>query len=61
MGLKELRRERGLTIEQLAMLARVDKSTISRAERGLLNLGPATIVRISRALKVSLRRIVEDE
>lgn len=57
MGLKELRMERGLTTEHLAILAYVDKSTISRAERGLQRLRPETVVRISRALKVSPSKI----
>jgi transcriptional regulator with XRE-family HTH domain len=58
-GLRTVREERGLTIEHVAVLANVDKSTISRAERGLQTLRPATVVRISRALKVSPSRIVE--
>ena len=61
MGLRKLRRQRGLTLEQVAVLAGVDKSTVSRAERGLQKLRPDSIVRISRALKVPPRRIVEEE
>jgi transcriptional regulator with XRE-family HTH domain len=38
MGLREIRKERGLTLAQVAMLAGVDKATISRAERGLQKL-----------------------
>ena len=59
MVLKRIRKQRGLTIEQIAVLADVDKSTISRAERGLQTLSPDTIVKISKALKVSPQRIVE--
>ena len=59
MGLRSIREQRGLTIEQLALLAKVHKSTISRAERGLLQLGPETVVRLSRALKVSPDRLVD--
>ncbi len=61
MGLRQLRKQRGLTIEQVAMLAGVDKSTISRAERGLHNLSPESAVKISLALKVSIQRIVGDD
>ena len=60
MGLRELRTQRGLTIEQIAVLARVDQSTISRAERGHQRLNPETIVRISKALKVPPRRIMNE-
>ena len=61
MGLRKIRRQRGLTIEQVAMLAGVDQSTISRAERGLQRLRPESVVKTSRALKVPPRRIVEEE
>jgi transcriptional regulator with XRE-family HTH domain len=59
MSLAKIRKQRGLTIEHVAVLADVDKSTISRAERGLQTLRPETVVRLSKALKVSPRRIVE--
>ncbi len=61
MGLRKIRSQRGLTIEQVAMLAGVDQSTISRAERGLQRLRPESVVKISRALKVPPRKIVEEE
>lgn len=53
MTMQSIRLGRGLTTEQLAVLAGVHKSTISRAERGIHDLSPQTIVRLSRALKVS--------
>ncbi len=59
--LRDARKQRNLTLEQVAVLAGVDKSTVSRAERGLQKLRPDSIVRISRALKVPPRRIVEEE
>ena len=55
--LRALRRERGLTVEHLAFLAGVSKSTISKAERGLHQLRPETVVILSRALKVSPQRL----
>lgn len=58
MNLAKLRKQRGLTIEHVAVLAGVHKSTISRAERGLQTLKPETVVKISKALKVSPSRIV---
>ena len=57
MALREIMKERGLTTEQVAVLGEVDKSTISRAARGLHKLRPMTVVRISKALKVSPDRI----
>ena len=56
--LRTIRHGRGLSIELVALLAGVDKSTISRAERGLQELGPETVARIARALKVSPSRIM---
>jgi transcriptional regulator with XRE-family HTH domain len=55
--LRQIREERGLTLDQLGVLAGVDASTISRAERGLQGLRPETVVRLSRALKVKTGRI----
>lgn len=51
--------ERGLTIERRRQLATAGRSTISRAERGLQTLRPETVVKLSKALKVSPRRISE--
>jgi transcriptional regulator with XRE-family HTH domain len=59
MGLARIRKQRGLSIEHVALLADVHKSTISRAERGLQTLKPETVVKLSKALKVSPSRIVE--
>ncbi len=59
MGLKELRLERGLTTEHVAVICGVDKSTISRAERGIYKLSPWSVVKISKALKVSPSKITE--
>lgn len=61
MGLRQLREKRGLTLEQAAVLGGVSVATISRAERGLQNLSPSSVVKISKALKVSPSRIVGTE
>ena len=55
--LRELRQARGLTVDQTALLAGVNKATISRYERGLHELHPLAIVKLSKALKVSVERI----
>ncbi len=57
MGLKAVRRERDLTCEQIGLLADADKSTVSRYERGLSTMRPESIVRLSKALKVSVARL----
>lgn len=57
MGLRDIRRSRGLTLEAVAFLADVDPATISRIERGEVKPRPATVVRIPRGLGVSVHRI----
>jgi transcriptional regulator with XRE-family HTH domain len=55
--LRELRRQRGLTLEALAYLAEVDPATISRVERGLVIPQRHTVVRLARALGISIARL----
>lgn len=50
--LRELRNERGLTQEQLAELAGVDRNYIGQIERGERNVALVNIVTIAQALKV---------
>jgi transcriptional regulator with XRE-family HTH domain len=50
--LKELRRQRGLTVEAVAILAGVDQGTVSRLERGLVEARPETIVALARGLGI---------
>lgn len=54
---QELRRKRGLTLEDLSVLSGLDVGTISRVERGIVTPRPRTILRLARALKVSPKRI----
>lgn len=59
MTLRELRKERQLTLEALGLLAGVDVATISRIERGLVEARPQTIVKLARGLGMSARRMAE--
>jgi transcriptional regulator with XRE-family HTH domain len=64
MGLRELRKQRGLTLEAVAYLAGVDQATVSRLERGLVKPTPETTVRLARGLGISiarLRRLLADQ
>ncbi len=58
MGLHELRKARGLTLEAFAYLADVDIATISRIERRLVKPRRETVVRLARALGMSVGRLV---
>ncbi len=62
MGLRELRAERGLTLEALGVLGDVDAATISRIERGLSKGSPDVVVKLAKALGISatrMRRLVD--
>ena len=52
LHLKKLRLERGLSQEQLGMIAELDRTYISGIERGVRNVSLTNIFRISRALNV---------
>lgn len=49
----ELRRAAGLSQEELADRAEVDRTYVSQVERGLRNLTISVLARISRALKTT--------
>jgi transcriptional regulator with XRE-family HTH domain len=59
MDLRELRKERGLSLEALGYLAGVDQATISRIERGLAEPRRDTVVRLARALRIGAKRMAE--
>jgi transcriptional regulator with XRE-family HTH domain len=55
--LLELRHERGLSVEAVALLAEIDKGTVSRLERGLIKARPATVVKLAKALAIRAERM----
>jgi transcriptional regulator with XRE-family HTH domain len=55
--LKDLFAERGLRYDAAAMLADVDKATISRIANGKARPRPETVVRLAKALGISARRM----
>jgi len=57
MGLRELRKERGLSLEAVSVLAGIDLATVSRLERGLHEPRPATIVKLARGLGIRAKRM----
>src|SRR2546428_6422514 len=56
---RQLRLERGLTLEEVAARSGCSLGSLSQIERGLGNPSFATLVRISHALRVSVGRLVE--
>ncbi len=57
--IKTLRREKGLTQEKLAELAKVDPKSIIDIENGKRNPTFRTINKISLVLKVSTSKLIE--
>jgi transcriptional regulator with XRE-family HTH domain len=57
MGLRDLRRQRGWTLEAVAYLAGVDQGTVSRVERGLVEPTPETTVTLARTFGISIARL----
>lgn len=62
-NIKELRKKRNLTQEQLGRLIGKDKTQISKIEKGMRNLTISTILEIMRALnaKFSFRIFIDEE
>ena len=58
--LKRIRLERGLSQEELASLARLDRTYISSCETGRRNATIRTIARLSAALDVDASALVSD-
>lgn len=53
--MKELRKEMGLSQEELALLCELDRSYIGSVERGERNISLINIYKISKALNVSIK------
>jgi transcriptional regulator with XRE-family HTH domain len=59
-SIRRLRKQRGLTQEDLAEKSRISRNYISDIERGVRNPGLLALVDLARALKVPLRELVEE-
>jgi len=57
--LADTRREKNFSQEQLAFDADIDLSTISKIERGVLNVSVFNIYKIAKALKVSPKDLLD--
>ena len=58
--IRTLRKERGLSQEDLAELSGLDRTYISGIERGLRNVALRNIAALAQALGVSLADLFED-
>jgi len=59
--LKELRRRRVLTMEELAEKAGVGRNTVWRLEHGVMGAQPHTVRKLAKALGVEPEELVKTE
>ncbi len=59
--IKQLRMEKGITQQQMAVMLDYEKSNMPRLESGKVNIRLNTIYKISRALKISMSELLDVE
>jgi len=58
-AVRRIRRQRGVSQEQLALLADLDRSYVGGIERGEHNLTIMSLAKLAQALEVQLKELVE--
>lgn len=58
-AIRQIRLEKGISQEKLALLAEVDRSYVGRVERGDNNVAMLTLARLAKALEISLRNLMD--
>ncbi len=58
-AIRRLREERGISQEQLALLAEVDRSYVGRVERGDNNVAILTLAKLAKALGVTVAKLAQ--
>ena len=61
LRIKQIRKEKGITLRELSDLSGVSKSHLSSIERNEKEAGYTVVVRIALALKVQLEDLIEIE
>ena len=59
VALRQIRLEKSISQEKLALLAEVDRSYVGRVERGDNNVAVLTLFRLARAMDISMAEIME--
>jgi transcriptional regulator with XRE-family HTH domain len=59
LKIKELRKQKGLTQEQLSELTEIDRTYISDVERGLRNIAIVNLDKIAKAFDVELFELLK--
>ncbi|HEX7640721.1 MAG TPA: helix-turn-helix transcriptional regulator [Burkholderiaceae bacterium] len=58
-AIRQIRLEQGISQEELALLADVDRSYVGRVERGDNNVAVLTLVKLASALRVSVAKLMK--
>ena len=58
--LKDLRLQKGLTLEQLAFEADIELSQVHRAEKGKINPTLTTLIALAQGLGITLTELMAD-
>lgn len=58
--MRRIRKEQSISQEELALLAAVDRSYMGRVERGDNNVATMTLVRIAKALGISVADLMSE-
>jgi len=58
--LKDLRLQKGLTLEQLAFEADIELSQVHRAEKGKINPTLTTLIALAKGLGITLTELMAD-
>ncbi len=59
-AIRRIRLSKGISQEQLALLAEVDRSYLGRVERGDNNAATLTLARIAGALDISIAKLMKE-
>jgi transcriptional regulator with XRE-family HTH domain len=59
-SMRSYRKQRGLSQDDLALAAKLSRNYVSDIERGVRNPSLLALVRLSRALRLPLRDMLED-
>lgn len=59
-AIRRIRNNQGISQENLALLAEVDRSYVGRVERGDNNVALLTLLKIAQALRISLKDLMKE-
>jgi transcriptional regulator with XRE-family HTH domain len=60
MTIRRIRKSKGISQENLALMAEVDRSYVGRIERGDNNVAILTLLKLADALSVSLAKLMQE-